>query len=139
MWYGSRACKKKNLISPQWLRNAKYRKYPIWRLDIIFSKKKYNDIFYVQNGGWHFTNIKSPEDLEKKFQNFLHHQDFETSNLNLEDIKKMVYNRRVLYDLEIDQRNFKWSGKKILEKVNLSEMPDYLLLNPEKYRKWIEN
>ncbi len=139
MWYGSRACKKKNLISPQWLRNAKFRKYPIWRLDIILSKKKYNDIFYVQNGGWHFTNIKSPEDLEKKFQNFLHHQDFETSNLNLEDIKKMVYNRRVLYDLEIDQRNFKWSGKKILEKVNLSEMPDYLLLNPEKYRKWIEN
>ena len=62
-WHGSRACKKKNLNSPQWLRNIKHRKYPIWRFDIIFSKKKYNNIHYVQNGGWNFTNIKSPEDI----------------------------------------------------------------------------
>ena len=47
IWYGSRACKKKNLYSPQWIRNIKYRKYPIWRIDIIFSKKKYNNIHYV--------------------------------------------------------------------------------------------
>ena len=65
-WFGSRACKKKNFISPQWLRDLKCKKYPLWRLDIIFSKKKYNDIFYIDDGGWHFTNIKSPEDIEKK-------------------------------------------------------------------------
>ena len=41
IWYGSRACKKKNFISPQWLRNIKHKKYPFWRLDLIFSKKKY--------------------------------------------------------------------------------------------------
>ena len=40
IWHGSRACKKENLHSPQWLRNIKHRKYPIWRFDIIFSKKK---------------------------------------------------------------------------------------------------
>ena len=40
IWHGSRACKKKNFISPQWLRNIKHKKYPIWRLDLIFSKKK---------------------------------------------------------------------------------------------------
>jgi len=45
-WFGSRACKKKNFLSPQWLRDLKHRKYPLWRLDIIFSKRKYNDIFY---------------------------------------------------------------------------------------------
>jgi len=39
-WYGSRICKKKFLISPQWLRNLKAKKYPFWRLDIFFSKKK---------------------------------------------------------------------------------------------------
>ena len=39
IWHGSRACKKKNFLSPQWLRNIKHRKYPIWRLDTFFSKK----------------------------------------------------------------------------------------------------
>ena len=65
-WFGSKACKKKNFLSPQWLRNIKSKKYPKWRLDLVFSKKKYSNIFHVQNGGWHFTCIKSPEDLEKK-------------------------------------------------------------------------
>ena len=31
IWIGSRACEKKNLISPQWLRNIKVRNYPWWR------------------------------------------------------------------------------------------------------------
>ena len=29
IWVGTRACKKKNLISPQWLRNIKDKKYPL--------------------------------------------------------------------------------------------------------------
>ena len=73
IWHGSKACKKKYFRSSQWLRNTKHKKYPFWRLDILFSEKKHGDIFYIENGGWHFTNIKSPEDLEKKFLNFLHH------------------------------------------------------------------
>ena len=36
---GTKACKKKNFISPQWLRNIKGKKYPFWRFDIFFSKK----------------------------------------------------------------------------------------------------
>ena len=39
-WHGSRMIKK-NLISPQWLRDIKDRKYPKWRLDTYFSKKIY--------------------------------------------------------------------------------------------------
>ena len=139
IWHGSKACRKKNFISPQWLRNVRHRKYPFWRFDIIFSNKKYNNIHYVENGGWHFTNIKSPEDLEKKFLNFLHHQDFESSGLKLEDIKEKVKNKKILYDLGIDQRGYKWSGKKSLTKINLSEMPDYLSNNHEKYSAWLEN
>jgi beta-1,4-mannosyl-glycoprotein beta-1,4-N-acetylglucosaminyltransferase len=139
VWHGSKACKKKFFISPQWLRNTKHRKYPFWRIDIIFSKKKYNNIYYVEKGGWHFTNIKSPEDLEKKFLNFLHHQDFEASGLKLEDIKEKVRNKKILYDLGIDRRDYKWSGSKTLNKVSLSEMPDYLSYNYKKYSNWIEN
>ena len=138
IWHGSKACKKKNFISPQWLRNVKHKKYSMWRLDLIFSKRKYTDIYYVKNGGWHFTNIKSPEDLEKKFQNFLHHQDFEASGLKLEDIKKMVKNNKILYDLGIDRRDYKWNGTKTLAKVDISEMPKYLFNNYEKYSDWLE-
>ena len=38
IWYGSKIVKKKHLISPQWLRNIKSKKYPLWRFDIIFSR-----------------------------------------------------------------------------------------------------
>ena len=32
-WHGSKICLKKNLKSPQWLRNLKFKKYPFWRID----------------------------------------------------------------------------------------------------------
>jgi len=138
-WFGSRACKKKHFISPQWLRDTKERKYPPWRLDIFFSKKKYNSIYYVENGGWHFTNIKSPEDIEKKFLNFLHHQDYEASGLKLDDIKKMVKAKKVLYDHNVDQKDYKWSGNQTLKKISLTEMPQYIQENYEKYRNWLDS
>ena len=136
-WFGSKACRKKNFLSPQWLRDVKYKKYPIWRLDILFSKTKYNDIHYVENGGWHFTNIRSPEDIEKKFLNFLHHQDFEESGLKLNDIQQMVKMKKVLYDHTADRKDFKWRGNTILKNIPLSNMPDYLYQNYEKYKNWL--
>ena len=138
IWTGSRACRKKNLISPQNLRDTKDKIYPIWRLDIMFSKLKYNSIHYVDNGGWHFTNIKSPENIEKKFSNFLHHQDFEYSGLNLNDIKKMVKNKKILYDHSADQKDYKWKGAKTLKKVDLSQLPDYIRENYKKYDNWLD-
>ena len=68
-WHGSKACKKKNLVSPQWLRNIKDKIYPFWRLDTLFSNKKYQNIKIIENGGWHFSNIKNAKDIEKKNEN----------------------------------------------------------------------
>ena len=39
IWTGTKACKKKDLINPQWLRNIKDRKYSFYRIDTFFSKK----------------------------------------------------------------------------------------------------
>ncbi len=39
LWQGTRAIKKKNFLSPQWLRNIKGKNYPIWRIDSYLSKK----------------------------------------------------------------------------------------------------
>ena len=38
-WFGTKAVKKKNFLSPQWLRNVKAKNYPKWRLDVFFQKK----------------------------------------------------------------------------------------------------
>ena len=138
VWHGSRACKKKNFLSPQWLRNVKHKKYPFWRIDTFFSNKKYTDILYIQSGGWHFTDVKSPKDLEKKFSNFLHHQDFEFSGLNIKNVEEMVKNKKILYDLGVDQKDYKWSGAKKLKKVAISEMPEYLSKNFKKYNDWLD-
>ena len=137
-WFGSRACKKKNFLSPQWLRDTKHKKYPLWRLDILFSKRKYNDIFYVDNGGWHFTNIKSPEDIEKKLLNYTHHYEYELSGLNINDLKKKISERKIIYDHGVDQREPKWKSEKTLTKIDLKEMPKYLKENSSKYANWLE-
>ena len=137
-WFGSRACKKKNFISPQWLRNTKHKKYPLWRLDIMFSKKKYNNIFYVANGGWHFTNIRTPKDLEKKFLNYTHHYEFEQSGLNVNDLSKKISEKKIIYDHSVDQKKFKWGSEKTLTKIDLSEMPDFLKNNYKSYSSWLE-
>ena len=137
-WFGSKACKKKNLISPQWLRNIKSKKYSKFRIDLIFNKKKYSDIFYVLNGGWHFTCIRTPEDLEYKLLNFAHHHEFEESKLKVEDLKKLILEKRVMYDHKIDQRGYKWSGNSKLEKISDLDLPKYISLNAEKFKEWLD-
>ena len=137
-WYGSKACRKKNFLSPQWLRNIKSKKYPKWRLDLLFSKKKYTNLFYVENGGWHFTCIRSAKDLEKKLLNFAHHYEFEKSGLKVDDIKKMINEKRVLYDHNIDQKGYKWSGKVKLKRLDINLLPNYLSLNLSKYKEWLD-
>jgi|TARA_Y100000310_G_scaffold181146_1_gene181074 beta-1,4-mannosyl-glycoprotein beta-1,4-N-acetylglucosaminyltransferase len=107
-------------------------------LDIIFSKKKYNDIFYINDGGWHFTNIKSPEDIEKKLLNYTHHDEFVKSNLKLEDLRKKIKEKKVIYDHSVDQSGYKWGSDTILHTIELSNMPDYLRENYKKYVDWLE-
>ena len=136
-WFGSKACKKKNFISPQWLRNIKSTKYPKWRIDTYLSKKKYSDIFHVENGGWHFTCLKTPEDLEKKLLNFAHHFEFEESGLKIEDIKKMIRENKAIYDYSADMKENKWSGKIKLKKANMEELPDFINVNKKKYKDWL--
>jgi beta-1,4-mannosyl-glycoprotein beta-1,4-N-acetylglucosaminyltransferase len=137
-WHGSKACKKRDFISPQWLRDLKHKKYPLWRLDMLFSKKKYNNIFRINNGGWHFTNIKSPEDIKKKLMNYAHHYEFEQSGLNIDDLKQKLSEKKIIYDHGVDQRESKWKSKKTLTKIDLKNMPTYLRENYAKYSNWLE-
>ena len=51
----------------------------------------------------------------------------------------MILENRILYDLSVDQRDFKWKGDKKLKKVSLSLMPKYLQKNTSKYVAWLES
>ena len=137
-WFGSKACRKKHFKSAKWLQWIKNKKYPLWRFDILFSNKKYNDIYYVNNGGWHFTNIKSPESIEKKLKNFVHYKDFESSGLTFEDLKKIISEKRVMYSHIMDKKEKKWGEGEKLQKLKLEEMPKYIVENYKKYREWLE-
>ena len=137
-WFGSKACKKKNLISPQWLRNIKSKKYSRLRLDLIFNKKKYSDIHFVLNGGWHFTCIRTPEELEYKMLNFAHHYDYEESKLKVEDLRKLIKEKKVMYDHNVDRRGYKWSGKSTLQTLPISELPEYIIENKQNLQKWLD-
>ena len=137
-WLGTRGIKKKNLVSPQWLRNVKGRNYPKWRVDVLFSKKKYSNILFIKNGGWHYTFLKTAEELEKKLLNFAHHYEYQESGLDIKKIKQFIDEKRVIYDHNVDQKQFKWSGKVKLKKIKNNFLPEYIRSNLNKYKDWLD-
>jgi len=137
-WLGTKACKKKNLKTPQWLRNIKDRSYPWWRIDTYFSNVKYINIKIIEQGGWHFSYIKNPEDIEKKLKSYLHHREYDVNPIGVESIREMINNKKTIYDLKADKRSNKFGGNNKLIKINLGLLPDYISENKDKFSKWIE-
>ena len=137
-WHGTKGCLKKNLKSPQWLRNVKSKKYSLLRLDILFSEMRYNSIKFIENGGWHFTNIKSAEEIELKFKSYLHHREFELSNINLNGIREIIKNKYAIYDLNVDQRNSKIGNGKKLINLEDKNLPNYIIENKQKLSMWFD-
>ena len=138
VWSGTKGCRKKDLISPQWLRNVKDKKYSLFRLDIIFSKIKYNSIKFIKNGGWHFSNIKSPKEIEHKLKSYLHHREFDEEPLSLDQIDSIIKNKQAIYDLKVDKTvNKVGSGSKLVN-YNFDKLPFYLKENKENYKEWLD-
>ena len=91
----------------------------------------------MKNGGWHFTNVKSAEDLYEKYKNFGHHNEFEDSGITLDIIKKQIADAEVNYNHSADKTaNDKYSFSYKLKKINTEILPEYLSLNSTKYKKW---
>ena len=137
-WVGTKGCKKKDLINPQWLRNIKDRIYPIWRIDTVFSKTKYNNIEIVKNGGWHFSNIKSASSIHHKLKSYLHHREFDEESLTVHEIKNKINNKQAIYDLRADKRENKVGKGPILEKFDIKKLPNYIQKNMEVYKEWMD-
>jgi len=127
-WFGSRICIKKYLKSPQWLRNLKFKKRPFWR----FDKFRLNNI--IDDGGWHFCNLKKPEQLLYKYKNLCETNDphvfkekIDEKYLDLNEI-----NKRIKEGKDIIGRNENYNF------INLDDkFPEFILKNKEIYQDWI--
>ena len=138
IWSGTKACKKKDLLNPQWLRNIKDRKYSFYRLDTFFSKTKYINIKLIDNGGWHFSNLKTAKEIEYKLKSYLHHREFDTNPISSDKINEIMKNKIAIYDLTLDKRERKFGEGKKLEKCKIDILPKYLNENQTTYKEWLD-
>ena len=138
IWTGTKGCKKKDLITPQWLRNIKDKKYPLFRIDTILSKVKYISVRFINNGGWHFSNIKSAKEIEYKLKSYLHHREFDINPLKTEEIENIIKQKQAIYDLRVDKRVNKIGNGSKLENYPTDKLPLYLQNNKKKYEQWID-
>ena len=138
IWSGTKGCRKKDLLTPQWLRNVKDRKYSFYRLDAYFSKTKYMDIAFVNNGGWHFSNLKTAKEIEYKLRSYLHHREFDANPISSDKIAEIMKNKIAIYDLTLDKREKKFGEGEKLEKYSMDKLPKFLNENQKKYKEWID-
>ena len=119
-WFGSKICKKKYLKSPQWLRDQKVKNYSFLK----FYKIKWN---IVDNGGWHFSFLMSPEQIKNKIKSFAHDEYNKEQFRSLDYIQNSIDSGRDLFN-----RDQKYN------KVKLDKsFPKYLFSNLNKYKNWI--
>ena len=124
-WNKSKMCKLKLLKSFSSLRWLKGKKYNFYRIDTLFKKNHSLNVAIIENGGWHFTYIKSLDDIAKKLNSVV---EKEHGNYTIEFINSQI-NQRI---------NFLHRDLTKLTKLNLDEnFPEYLIDNKEKYSDFI--
>ena len=120
-WFGSRICVKKYLKSPQWLRNFKIKNRK------ILNKLGFFNYQIIDNGGWHFSFIKTPTQIIKKIEAFAHTEFNREQFKNKKKILEKIKNRKDLFNRNISYKKIKLDNS----------FPDYLLNNKYLYKNWI--
>jgi beta-1,4-mannosyl-glycoprotein beta-1,4-N-acetylglucosaminyltransferase len=135
-WYGSRACKKKYLNNIDHLRNLKPKKYQWWRLDTLFNSYKKRSVKIIENGGWHFSQIMTPKQIQEKFLNDEHHDEYELNQLKFKKIKEMIEKKYIIYNHNVDKKKLKekWNNRIYLTKVSIYNLPIYIQNNLKKFK-----
>ena len=106
---------------------------------ILYFQKKYNNIKFIEDGGWHFTCIKKPKDVHEKLLSYLHHQDYENSNLTLKQLENKMTKKEILYDHSKDKkRDNKWFSNKRLKNIDIDLLPEHIKLNKNMYQEWFD-
>tara|TARA_B100000795_G_scaffold103312_1_gene76205 strand:+ start:1312 stop:2118 length:807 start_codon:yes stop_codon:yes gene_type:complete len=124
-WEGTRVCKKKFLKSIDFMRQkikSKNLNYSFLRID----KEKSIEIF--NDGGWHFNNIFTAEEISLKLKTFAHSEfqskDYSSVSIIRNKIKKKT---------DLFERGHIYKNVKIDESY-----PKYFINNIDKYKKWVD-
>jgi len=136
-WFGSKACKIKHLRSIDFLRNIKNREYSLFRLDTLFSDNKQNSVELVKNGGWHFSNLKTYEDLEKKYLNDENHAEYELQNSSIKKIQDNIERKVIPYNYQAKKDSLDRFNETSLTKVDTDILPEYIKKNINIFKEWI--
>ena len=95
---------------------------------------------FVEDGGWHFSYIKTAKEIEYKLKSYLHHREYDLNPLGIDGIKKMMNEKKAIYNLKHDQRSLaKIGGGEKLKKIDINKLPSYVKENKEKLKDWLEN
>jgi beta-1,4-mannosyl-glycoprotein beta-1,4-N-acetylglucosaminyltransferase len=128
IWRGSKACVKKYLKTPQWLRELKIKRRPFWRVD----KKNLN--YSIKNGGWHFCNLKTPSQLLFKYRNLCEYKD---NYVFFNKINENFLDERIIEENIKNQKDIIGRAD-VFKKKNIdSSYPKYILNNIKKFQDWI--
>ena len=69
---------------------------------------------------------------------FVHYLDFEDSGIKLNDLKKMMSEKKIMYNHFVDKKEYRWSNNEKLIPVELDKLPKYIINNLDKYRQWLD-
>ena len=123
-WAGTRVCCFKNLKSIDYMRQKvlvkNLKKW--WRSD----KEKNIELFH--DGGWHFKDMLTPQQLSAKLKAFAHKEFSANKFSNIQVIKKKIMQNIDLYN-----------KKQVFHKINLdTTFPTYILRNRVKLSRFID-
>ena len=96
-------------------------KYGFWRID------KERNLQIIKNGGWHFSYLLTPTEIQRKIKTFAHTEFNKNKFTSLSNIKKRIKNFKDLFD-----RESKFEKVKIDQKY-----PNYILKNRKRFSNWI--
>ena len=123
-WEGPRVCRKKNLKSINYMRQKiklKNSKYSFLRID----KERSVEIFL--NGGWHFNNLMTPNQISKKLKTYAHEEYSDEKFSSSEVIEKKIAKKTDLFE-----RNQTYKEIKIDK-----SFPNYLIKNLDKFKEFL--
>ena len=105
----------------------------------MLSSKKYSNVEFIKSGGWHFTNVKTVEQIDHKMRNFLHHLEYEKSGININDLKNLIDQKKIMYNHKADKTDQnKWKNAKSLNKISIINLPNYVKMNSSKFKDWLD-
>ena len=123
-WEGTKICKKKDLKSFTHLRK-KIRSKNLKKSFLKFFIEK--NIQLIDDGGWHFNNLYTPDIISKKLKTFQHTEFSDDKFSNIEIIKNKILKLEDLFE-----RNHKYL------KINIDDSyPTFIRLNLNLFKNFI--